>query len=520
MPESNKERAPSWKAELNDAYVKRLSPKKAPAGYDSKGNLVFKPKAGESDSVYIVWDQSREAPPGFGVKVARKLTYVLRRKVNGKSVMPTVGNCADFEDIHKAREAAAEMARTILATGRNPNELKREAAAPELIMGDAMARYREHLAKRTQRPASKETLRVFDRSVKKIESFKWSGKKVKEILIKDIEAKFEEQKAKGQSAAEQCFRWASRSVAWCITHEKLAASAEGRAPTIEANPFDVLVANQHYRTREQLEAQREVSGARNPLRPSQDLGPFLEAAWSKKNQNDNMTGVHYLLFMLLWGCRKSEHAACVWGELLNDGAKPGEGRKVTSHVALTDERWGPHVFFYKTKNGRNHRMPIAPLALELLRQRQRAAAEETLRRGFEAKSRAFVFPARNKHSKTGHYRDASALLDELRQEIGAERLTLHDMRRSFGAVMTALNLPEVIKRRFLNHAHASVTDTYTQAEWDELRQAMGRIEQAILIKAPNVYNALKPVDWPPLPAPAPHVCRPQKPRSGRPKMNG
>lgn len=517
MPESKNERAPSWKAELNDAFIKRLRQDRPPKKYDANGKLVFESEAIDSSSVYIVWDSSRDAPPGFGVKVARKKTYVLRRKVHGKSLMPTVGNYADFEDIHQARKVAAEMARAILATGRNPNELKREAAASELIMGEAMARYREHLATRTQRPASKETLRVFDRAVKKIEGFKWSGKKVKEILTKDIEAKFVEQKAKGQTAAEQCFRWASRSVAWCIAHEKLAASAESREPTIQANPFDVLVTNLHYRTRDQLEKEREESGARNPLRPSQDLGPFLEAAWSKKDQNDNQTGIHYLILMLLWGCRKSEHAACVWGELLSENGPAGVGKKVTSHVAFKDERWGPHVLFCKTKNGRNHRMPITPMALELLRQRQRAAAEEVMRRGFEAKSRPFVFPARNKYSKTGHYSDASELLDQLRQEIGAEKLTLHDLRRSFGAVMTKLGLPEVIKRRFLNHAHASVTDTYTEAEWEELRKAMARIEQEILIKAPNVYNALKPVDWPPIPAPPPHVCRPPKARSGRPK---
>ncbi len=515
MTASKSNRNPSWKAKLNDAFVKTLGPEKAPKGYDSSGKLVFAKASGST--VYIVWDESREAPPGFGVKVARKMTYVLRRKVNGKSIMPTVGNCADFKDIKQAREAAAELARTLLATGRNPNEIKREAAASELIMGDAMSRYREHLVKRTQRPATKETLRVFDRAIRKIKGFKWDRLKVREILTKDITAKFMEEKAKGQSAAEQCFRWASRSVAWCIAHEKLAASAEGRKPTIEANPFDVLVTDGHYRTREQMEAEREASGARNPLRPSQDLGPFFEAAWSKKDQNDNKTGIHYLMLMLLWGCRKSEHAACVWGELLQENGPAGVGKKVTSHVAFDDERWGPYVFFYKTKNGKNHRMPIAPMALELLRHRQNDAAAEVMRRGFESKSRPFVFPARSKFSKTGHYSDASELLDQLRQEIGADKLTLHDLRRSFGAVMTALELPEVIKRRFLNHAHSTVTDSYTQAEWNDLRKAMERIEQAVLSKAPNVYNVLKPVGWPPIPAPPPHVCRPVKPRSGRPK---
>ena len=46
-------------------------------------------------SSYILWDSHRMAPPGFGVRVAGKKTYVLRRKVDGRSIMPTVGNVAD-----------------------------------------------------------------------------------------------------------------------------------------------------------------------------------------------------------------------------------------------------------------------------------------------------------------------------------------------------------------------------------------------------------------------------------------
>jgi integrase len=181
--------------------------------------------------------------------------------------------------------------------------------------------------------------------------------------------------------------------------------------------------------------------------------------------------------------------------------------------------WGPYVFFYKTKNGRSHRLPLTPMALELLKQRQVCAAEETMRRGFEAKSRKFVFPARSRFSKSGHYSDATDLLDDIREEIGVEKLNRHDLRRSFGAVMTSLSVPEIVKSRFLNHARSNVSDTYTQAEWAELRSWMMKIEQAILVRAPNAYNALKPVDWPPIPAPPPHVCRPPKPRTGRPPQS-
>jgi integrase len=71
-----------------------------------------------------------------------------------------------------------------------------------------------------------------------------------------------------------------------------------------------------------------------------------------------------------------------------------------------------------------------------------------------------VFPARSKFSKGGHYSDATALLTSLREESGIAKLALHDLRRSFGAVMTSLDVPESVKKRFLDHADASVTDTY------------------------------------------------------------
>jgi hypothetical protein len=42
--------------------------------------------------------------------------------------------------------------------------------------------------------------------------------------------------------------------------------------------------------------------------------------------------------------------------------------------------------------------------------------------------------------------------------------------------MTAIDVPPGIRSRFFNHADASVTDTYTKAEWTMLRDWMERIE--------------------------------------------
>jgi len=70
-----------------------------------------------------------------------------------------------------------------------------------------------------------------------------------------------------------------------------------------------------------------------------------------------------------------------------------------------------------------------------------SAAEETVRRGFGAKSRPFVFPAKNKSSRSGHYTESVDLLHRLRDEVGLQRLNRHDLRRSFGALMAAKPLP-------------------------------------------------------------------------------
>jgi len=515
---STSKRAPAWRAELNDNYCKLRKLELPPVGYGTDGKLKFVDKPIPNPEGYIVWDISRDAPPGFGLKVAGKKTYILRRKVMGKSMLSKVGNFADFAKIQDARAKAAEIALSMVATGQNPNVLAREKNASEVTLKEAMLAYREHWVNRTQRPAKPESLKVYDRVMRRHVEWKWADRKVREIDPDDIVKKFKETHDATPTATEQAFRWPSRAINWFMENEKIRAAAQNREPTLRGNPFITLAINNQYRTKEQIEETRVEEGKRNPMRPSADLGPFLEACWSKKDMNDNLTGVHYIMLMLLWGCRKSEHAGLVWGELLQEVGGVGIGRRSTSHVCLkNDPDWGPYVFFYKTKNGRSHRMPIATMTLELLRRRQKAAAEEAMRRGFEAKSRQFVFPARSKYSKSGHYSDATDLLDDLREEIDLAKLTRHDLRRSFGAVMTSLGVDEVIKSRFLNHAHAKVTDTYTQAEWALLRTEMNRIEQGILLTAPNVFNALKPVDWPPIAAPAPHLCRPPKPRSGRPR---
>jgi len=503
------------KIELSMPLIKALKLGQKPVAIDAAGKLVF--EADPTNAPYIVYDASQDAPPGFGVKVAGKKTFIVRRKVNGKSVQPTVGNVADFmrakSPLTEARQVAAKLVEGILSTGRNPNVEARKAVALIPTLGELFALYREHVATRKRKPASQETLRVFDRSVRRFEALGWLRRKVDEFESAEILSEFEKASKEAPVAAEQTFRLAISALNWKMRNEQLDASVAGREVAIRANPFITLAANGQFLTREERELHYQKSSVRNPLTPSKSLGEFLEVAWAKRSTNDNATGVDYLIAMLLWGCRKSEHAQCVWREFV-----PAGKEKEMSYVDLSDDpMWGPSVYFHKTKNTRAHRLPLTPFAAELMRQRQRSSAEESSIRGFGLKSRHFVFPARSKQSKTGHYSDSTDLRGAIIDEAGIHKLTNHDLRRSFGAIMTTLCAPEPIKKSFFNHSASNITEIYTPPEWNMLREWMSKIEQKILMTAPNAYNALKPSDWPPLPAPEPHVCRPPKPRTGRPK---
>lgn len=78
---------------------------------------------------YIVFDDRRDSPVGFGVKVSlTKKAYVIQRRVassdrnvsKGKKPSPVlkakVGNVNDFPDIGEARQVARASVQTMIAT--------------------------------------------------------------------------------------------------------------------------------------------------------------------------------------------------------------------------------------------------------------------------------------------------------------------------------------------------------------------------------------------------------------------
>jgi hypothetical protein len=82
------------KTELTLALIKSLSLDKKPVGLDPKGKIIF--EANPRGEPYFVFDAAAGAPLGFGLKVAKKKTFVIQRKVEGKTFRATLGSVAEF----------------------------------------------------------------------------------------------------------------------------------------------------------------------------------------------------------------------------------------------------------------------------------------------------------------------------------------------------------------------------------------------------------------------------------------
>lgn len=495
------------KANLTVALIKGLRLDKKPVGRSGDdGRIVFEDNP--SGEAYFVFDSSPGAPTGFGVKVGKKKTFVVQRKSGGKTFRATLGSVAEClldGGLDAVRARAAAMGKEIRAKQVNPNVQARTLSADEKTLGAAFLDYEEYLTTRKNKPATPATLKVFRRAMRKFAD--WHNVKIRMLSMDDIEKRFMAGMDKATSN-EQAFRAAYSVVRRAIEKETLAAAAARREPQLMANPFAIIQLSGLYRTRDVIERERKENMVRNPLSPSETLGHFLEALWGKRLSRQNKTGCDYLLLTLLTGARKSECSKLQWAELLTDAE-----RLVCSWVDVEAQK----VFFYKTKNGQDHVLPLGQCAVELLRRRQDEAAELLGSAEGTREARKWVFPARNGRNRAGHYKDAQDLLGRIREIANIPVLTRHDLRRSFGSVLMELEVPDRIGKRFMNHNQSETHNLYTAAEWRLMMRWMTKIEEAILIRGPNVWNSLKPAEKSPLPAtPLPEVPK-DKPRTGRPR---
>ena len=447
------------------------------------GKVVF--EANPEHKPYIVFDDHRDSPVGFGVKVSlTKKTYVIQRRVSsgdrsvseGKkpsSVLKVkVGNVSDFPNIDQAREVARQLVQTMIATKRNPNRIKRETEASELTISEVFAQYRNHLMGRSK-PAKPNTLAVLDKAENRLSE--WAGLRVKDLTGNEILRKFDEIASRARTAAEQTFRWINVAVRHAIEIEAGNAQTQQRQPSLSYNPFSILKVQKKFRTRSELEDSYKAKGVRNPLSPKDTLGRFLTALHNKRSFN--RLGCDYLLLTVLLGARKEETASLCWREVLTE-----EEARTTSYVDLENRM----IRFYDTKNRNDHELPICDATKRILEDRRDIVNDNEKR----ADKRKWVFPARSSRSKIGHYSDSKSLRENLCQEAGIVKLGMHDLRRTFGRVAEELTSYAVVKK-LLNHRNTTdPTERYANPDQDRVYEALQRIELNMLLTSPELYNSL------------------------------
>jgi integrase len=100
----------------------------------------------------------------------------------------------------------------------------------------------------------------------------------------------------------------------------------------------------------------------------------------------------------------------------------------------------------RTKSRREHRLPISPLAVDILHDAIERAGQSP-----------WLFPSPTNPGEPMRAKSGSRALLRIRQEIGIDGIATHDLRRTMATRLGDMGVPEEIIARVLNHAPQTVT---------------------------------------------------------------
>jgi integrase len=195
---------------------------------------------------------------------------------------------------------------------------------------------------------------------------------------------------------------------------------------------------------------RNPEGTRSRFLTRDEAPRLLEAADSTGEAVD---GVIVRLW-LLTGLRRSELLHRTWSDL--------DLRKKTLTVP-------------RTKNGREHTIPLSDRAVQLLRSLPRHIQPD-----------APVFPGDDEGKPLS---DFKRRWEKIRKLSGLHDLTIHDLRRTVGTWLANLaGVPEHTIAALLNHktSRAGVTAIYTRTMDEPLRSAVESLEELLASVDPTI----------------------------------
>jgi integrase len=360
----------------------------------------------------IHWD---DKVSGYGLRVTASevKAFVAQGRVKGKAVIITIGRFGLFTE-EQARKRAQSLLQQ-MRDGIDPRDVKRQDEAMSItlrLVADA------YLSRPGMLKAS--TRAEMDRHIEQVFA-KWKDRPIASLTPAECRKRFEEMATKGLRGKGPAPVQATIAFTTLRTLCRWAGDEYRKrdgSSIITVNPVATLKAD----------LKKHAGKPRDRRIETAQVGMFwnwLQDARGRAQDAVARAGVDLVAYLALTGARKMEGAALEW-----------------RNVNL-DEGWW-HI--EDPKNGNAVWLPLATQAVELLKERRKETTGE------------YVF---NSRSKTGHIGDPRAALERFGKVIGMDRLSCHDLRRTWidlGASACGL---DIIKVELLtNHMPQGVTQKH------------------------------------------------------------
>lgn len=375
---------------------------------------------------------------GFALRVNTSYkTYIVEKKVNGKSTRSTLGIHGQIT-LAQARVLAQEVL-VQMSKGINPNEQKRQQRA-DIENQDNLIRQQPTLqiafeAYINERALKDRTLSDYEIVLSKYLA-DWKDLKLASITRTMIQQRHQELSTKSKAQANMAMRVFRAIYNFSVEHY-LDDKEEPILPLI--NPVNTLNAKRAWnkiKRRKTYINEDKLPDWINAVLAYKDRGQVLE------------TNKDFLLTLILTGFRRNECESIAWADV--------------------DLKYG-FITSVDPKNGDPHTLPMGDFLWELMRKRKRHIVDSK-----------WVFPSAK--SVSGHITNISKVRAKINKSCGIE-FTFHDLRRTFGSIAESLDYGKYTIKKLLNHREEDerdVTAGYVQVSDKKLREAMNEIEGLIL----------------------------------------
>lgn len=402
----------------------------------TKTSVAALPDAPEDGKQLLVWDTEIR---GFGLRIAPAGTksFIMQRRVGRQTRRVTIGRVGDITPEAARRKATILAAE--FAEGVDPVQTRQEAARRAHTLREAMDAYITAPKKKGVGKGGVKKART-QRDIRTVLQRKfadWMDKPLADIteaLVKDRHAALAKE---SPAQANLAFRYLRAAM-----NHAIADVDDGQAPVIRANPVARLNRTNQW---------ADVRPAKGRI-PDKAIPEWVAAVKDGLDDLPHASEMRdALLFLLLTGARI--------GEILGS-AKDGYPPLRWATVDFRHDK----VTFPDTKNRLDHALPLQSALNALLKARRDMAGPE------------FVFSDR-KGNMPADLRPALRRLETLT----GLHITAHDLRRTFASVASKLDISTFKVKALTNHISGNdVTADYVDVEFDDLRDAMQRIEDHML----------------------------------------